>query len=104
MYRRFDKDVRYHLLQTEQTDFSSTMPVHKLVFPVYAADCAQTLQPIPPEEGLQRLIDAQTWISPDPIHAEKMIRWISTIPAYSLNFHSLDWAIPKLRQLVGSAS
>ena len=104
VYRRYDKDVRYHLLQTIQTDFSATMPVHKLVFPTYDPDCEQSLQPIAPEEGLQRLIDAQTWISPDPAHAEEMIRWISAIPAYSLDFHSLDWAIPRLRQLVGSAA
>ena len=99
VFHRFGREVRYQLPDSDKTGFTETMPVHRLVFPVYSPDGDQSLDPIPPIEGLQRLIDAQTWISPDPVLAGKLISWISTIPAYSLNFHSLDWAIDQLREL-----
>lgn len=103
-YYRSHKDVRYLPAKSEQTYFSSTMPVHHLVFPVYLADCPQELQPLSPVEGLQFLVDAQSWISPDPDLAEKLIRWIKKTPAYRLNYHSLEWAIARLKLLANDHS
>ncbi len=100
VFQRYGKDVRYQLLDSAKTGFTETMPVHRLVFPVYESNCTQSLDPIPPVEGLQRLIDAQTWISPDTAHVEKLLHWISSTPVYTLHFHSLDWAIGQLNELL----
>ena len=99
-YNRYNKRVRYLPVTTDQKDYSSTFAVHKLVFPSYSADCRQSLEPITAVQALQFLIDAQTWISPDPVHAETMINWISTIPAFTLRYHDLDWAAAKLETLI----
>ena len=96
---RCGKDVRYLTLSQDLIHFSETQPVHSLVFPLYTQDKPQKLQPISPVEGLQRLVEAQSWISPDPAHAEAMIHWISTIPIYTLNYSSLDWAISQLKRI-----
>lgn len=100
IYQRCGKDVRYLPSEDDRADFSSTLPVHALVFPEYGPDRTQKLRSLQPVEGLQRLIDAQSWISPDPDRTGEMIRWIRTIPTYSLQYHSLDWAIARLEQLV----
>jgi hypothetical protein len=100
VFIRSDKEVRYLVPSPAQPHFSETKPVHSLVFPLYTPGKPQRLLPISPVEGLQRLVEAQSWISPDPAHAEEMINWISTVPIYTLVYNSLDWAIKQLNQLV----
>ncbi len=99
VFNRCDREVRYLVTSPAPSHFSKTQPVHSLVFPLYTPGKPQRLLPITPVEGLQRLVEAQSWISPDPAHAEEMIHWISTIPIYTLEYNSLDWAINKLNQL-----
>ena len=99
VFNRCDKEVRYLVSSPAPPHFSETQPVHSLVFPLYTPGKPQELLPIPPVEGLQRLVEAQSWISPDPAHAGEMINWISTIPIYTLKYYSLDWAIIQLNQL-----
>ena len=100
VFNRGDKEVRYLVPSQDSHHFSETQPVHSLVFPLYTPGNPQRLLPISPVEGLQRLVEAQSWISPDPAHAGEMIHWISTIPIYTLKYNSLDWAIIQLNQLV----
>lgn len=100
VYQRYNREVRYLPVSPEVTDFKETMEVQGLIFPNYTEDGEQSLQPISAVQALQFIVDSQTWISPDPIHAEKMIHWISTIPAYRLEYNSLDWAIEQLAELV----
>lgn len=100
VHHRGDKNVRYLPLNPEQTNFTTTLPVHTLVFPTYSPGSPQTLQPLSPVESLRLLIEAQSWISHDPTYAGELVRWISVIPAYSLNYYSLDWAVEELNHLV----
>ncbi len=99
VYQRCDKEVRYLPLKHERKNCRSMLPVHALVFPAYTPGCSQKLCSLTPVEGLQRLIKAQSWISPDPDRTAAMIDWLGTIPTYSLHYHSLDWAITRLEQL-----
>jgi hypothetical protein len=100
VFNRCDRAVRYLVPSPAQPHFSETQPVHSIVFPLYTPGKPQRLLPVSPVEGLQRLVEAQSWISPDPSHAEEMINWISTIPIYTLEYNFLDWAINQVNQLV----
>ncbi len=100
VYNRYDKTVRYLPTGLTLTAFKKPLPVHKLIFPCYSANCDQSIEPISAVQALQFLIDSQTWISPDPAHAETMINWISTIPSFTLKYHDLDWAAENLKKLI----
>lgn len=51
-------------------------------------------------EALQRLIEAQTWISPDPEHVDALIRWIGTVAAYEMKYDTLDPAVACMKRIV----
>jgi len=99
-HHRYGRDVKYLPLNEGQTQPAYALPVDFMVFPKYSREAPASLKRIPPAEALQRLIEAQTWVSPEPRHAAALIRWISTLAAYQITYDTLDQGVSFMNRIV----
>ncbi len=101
IYRRADQNVRYLPPRSfRNINVSSLLPARCLVFPNYQSEMPMRFSPISSTESLRRLLTAETWISPDPIHIGQFIEWTRTTPSFELSYSSIESAIPLLREVL----
>ncbi len=73
-------------------------PVNAIVFPRYRPEGPAELRPLPPEEALIRLVEDRTWFSCEAADVATWTDWLMRVPAFSLEYASLDEAVPLARE------
>ncbi len=94
IYHRFGRDVRYLIPSKFEGSAARRAPVKRLLFPRYEQGRGATLSPLSPTEALRRLIAAEAWVSFEPDKLEVLVDWLAHTPAYTLEYGSLDEAVP----------
>jgi len=70
-------------------------PVRALVFPRFEPGARTSLEPLPRAEALQRLL-SQCLVVAQPLNVDRvetLVRWISGIPCYALDYGSTEGAV-----------
>ncbi len=68
-------------------------PVRAIVFPRFLPGSAASLRPVPPGEALLRLVDDRAWLSWEEEDIGAWTRWLTEVPAYSLEYSTLPEAV-----------
>jgi hypothetical protein len=74
--------------------------VRALVFPQYQPKGLTQLEALRPGQALERILEAQCWISLDRADLATTLEFLLEIPSYSLRYGSLDDAILAIRELL----
>lgn len=99
-YHRFGRDVRYLIPGKFEGSAARSAPVKCLLFPHYEQGRGATLSALSPTEALRRLIAAEAWVSFEPDKLEVLVDWLARTPAYTLEYSSLDEAVPLVEQKI----
>ncbi len=97
---RFGQLVRY--LPPRHPLVSKHLPPRLLLFPSYRADQEAAFQWLSPEEALQRLVAADAVIRDlEQEKLEDLCQWVSSMPAYAIQYPSLVSGIALVQNLLG---
>ena len=99
VYQRIGQEVRY-LPMTGAAP--PAQKVHRIVFPQYTPGHRVHLQALPPEQVLQRLVQAHAWIAPHPGNARALFACLESVPACEMRYATSAQAIETLTGLVKS--
>jgi hypothetical protein len=70
------------------------------IFPRFRPGCRTRLQVLSPTQTLERMVEADNWLSLNPLHVTEWISLLESREAYSLEFCSLSKAIGAIGELV----
>lgn len=90
-----DRVVRYLDLAARAHGADST-PIKALVFPKYAESNANSIERMTPEEAFFALLDTGSEVVGLHRSMRPIAYLVNTVPAWSLTFHDMDWAIETL--------
>lgn len=99
VYQRIGQPVRYLPMDGAT---SPAQKAHWIVFPQFAPDGPVQTQALPPEQVLERLVQAHAWIAPHPANARALFTWLDSIPACEMRYSTTPQAIDTLTGLVQS--
>jgi hypothetical protein len=103
-HRRMDSKIVRYLPPPSGAAHGASRPVSHIIFPRYAADAETDLQLLARTEALRRLMEECLAISQrlTKENVFQLVKWLAHIDCYALTFSSLDQAVSRIEQLVGS--
>lgn len=92
------KQIKY--ISPEKTTIANkhSFPCHQIVFVDYCENCQSEFKVVDEKKILSSLIP-DSWLSPEPEHAKKILSWFSQMEYYELRYSDSDYALTSINSL-----